>query len=103
MVLIDVRIPRVIQGLSLNRFSFLDISRKGACLSRVELNTVVRVETSWLTLVSSVGFKLSIDRLLFSSIKKLPSLKYFISLLNLAKSSLFYHEAKTKRADRKRR
>ena len=46
LVLIDVRIPRVIQNLSLNRFSFLDISRKGACLSRVELNVVVRVETS---------------------------------------------------------
>ena len=45
LVLIDVRIPRVIQGLSLSRFSFLNISRKGACLSRMELSTVVRVET----------------------------------------------------------
>ena len=47
LVLIDVKIPLVIQSLSLNRFFFLNISRKGACLSRVELNTVVRVETSW--------------------------------------------------------
>ena len=45
-VFIDFKIPRVIQGLSLKRFSFLDISRFGACLSRTELNMVVKLATS---------------------------------------------------------
>ena len=64
VVLIDVRILRVTQGLSLNRFSFLDIivARVRAYQGwGVELNTVVKIKTSWLTLVSSVGFKVLTD------------------------------------------
>jgi len=81
LVLIDLSIPCVIQGLEVKRFSLQVIGHKGACLSQVLLNNeeafAILVLTSVLAKSNSI-----FDKLSFKSARKSFIQKFFRQRFN---------------------